>query len=298
MSAVQVDRNCSPATPLPTLEKYAPQASANGQSIVSISPTYHRWFLKQWFERSLAATGLVLTGPLLLLLIVLIRLTSRGPALYWQERVGLCGRVFRMCKLRSMTMDAEEWTGAVWAQENDPRVTKIGRVLRKFHLDELVQLWNIARGEMSFIGPRPERPEIALELSEEIPGYEHRWTVLPGVTGLAQVNLSPDQTVNCVRKKIELDLEYIFTAEPFLDMRIMGCTILKMIGCPQKIAAKLLRVARSPEPVLPSFPVVAEGSFNSSVNDSRISTFGFHKPENLPYFAEETVDSPTLCSRN
>ena len=190
-----------------------------------------------------------MTSPLLAVLVVLVRTTSKGPAIYQQERVGLGGRVFRMYKLRTMVQDAEEWTGAVWAMENDPRVTHVGRILRKLHLDELVQLWNICCGEMSFVGPRPERPEIAKDLCDEIPGYEHRLTVLPGVTGLAQVNLSPDQTIDCVRRKIELDLEYIFTAEPTLDVRILGCTILKMAGVPRRLAATVLGIVRTPDPV-------------------------------------------------
>jgi len=227
-------------------EEFDAEVQVSGRSIVSLSPTYHRWLLKRWFERSLAAAGLVVASPLLLLLIVLVRRSSPGAAIYSQDRVGLCGRAFRMFKLRSMVENAEEWTGAVWAIENDPRVTPIGNFLRKFHLDELPQLWNIACGQMSFVGPRPERPQISEGLSEEIPGYQHRLTVLPGVTGLAQVNLSPDQTVGCVRRKIELDLEYIFTAEPSLDLRILGCTSLKMLGVPRETATKLLGVTRMP----------------------------------------------------
>ncbi len=220
--------------------------SSVGPCIVSLTPTYHRWQIKQFLERFVAAVGLALVSPLLIVLIALIRCTSRGNAIFWQERVGLAGRRFFMCKLRSMSNDAEEWTGAVWAQENDPRITLLGRFLRKSHLDELPQLWNIACGQMSFVGPRPERPGIVKELAEDIPGYEHRLAVLPGVTGLAQVNLPPDQTVDCVRQKIELDLEYIYTAEPSLDMRIIACTLLKMVGIPRKLATKTLGVSRTP----------------------------------------------------
>ena len=227
---------------------------------VSFLPGYHCWLLKRWFERSIAIAGLALISPLLLLLAVLVRITSKGAAFLWQERVGQGGRVFRMLKLRSMFEDAEQWTGAVWALEDDPRVTLVGHYLRTLHLDELPQLWNIAWGEMSFIGPRPERPEFVEELSEQIPGYKLRLSVLPGVTGLAQVNLPPDQTHDCVRRKIELDLEYIFTAEPTLDFRIMGCTLLKMLGVSRERATRLCWVFREPCLVLSETPTGVESA--------------------------------------
>lgn len=221
--------------------KQSPLAARN---LILFSPGYHRWFVKRWCERLLAWSSIIVIGPILLLLAVLIRATSSGKAFLWQERVGLGGRVFQIVKLRSMFEDAEQWTGAVWALEDDPRITPLGRYLRKLHLDELPQIWNVARGEMSFIGPRPERPIFVNTLIGQIPGYECRLAVLPGVTGLAQISLPPDQTPDCVRRKIELDLEYIFTAEPSLDLRIIFCTILKMIGVPRVLAAKLSCICR------------------------------------------------------
>lgn len=216
------------------------------RNLVLFSPGYHRWFVKRWFERLIAWSSIIVVGPILLLLAILIRATSSGRAFLWQERVGLGGRVFRMLKLRSMFEDAEQWTGAVWALEDDPRVTPVGHYLRLLHLDELPQIWNVARGDMSFIGPRPERPEFVDSLIDQIPGYECRLAVLPGVTGLAQVNLPPDQTPDCVRRKIELDLEYIFTAEPSLDLRVILCTFLKMFGVSRERAAKLANIYREP----------------------------------------------------
>lgn len=196
--------------------------------------------------------GIILLSPLLVSLVAIVRATSKGPALLWQERVGLNGQVFQIVKLRSMYEDAEQWSGAVWASEDDPRITPVGWYLRKLHLDELPQLWNVAKGEMSFIGPRPERPEFVDDLIEQIPGYACRLAVLPGVTGLAQVNLPADQTSDCVRRKIELDLEYIFTAEPSLDFRIAICTVLKMLAMPRERSAKLSYIFREPSklPVL------------------------------------------------
>lgn len=248
VSTCQMERNASALYLSRTNEIASHDTFALPQSISSLSPSYHRWRVKRWLERMLAVVGLVVTSPFMLLLVLAVRANSRGGAIYWQERLGLNGHVFEICKLRTMVEDAEQWTGAVWAQRDDPRATSLGRLLRRCHLDELPQLWNIALGQMSFIGPRPERPEIATELASEIPGFAHRLAVLPGVTGLAQVNLMPDETVDCVRRKLELDLEYVFTAEPFLDLRILGCTVLKMMGVPQRMAARLFRVSRTPAP--------------------------------------------------
>lgn len=248
MSTCQMERNVSAPYINRATDLASPDMQVFPQSISSLSPSYHRWRLKRWLERMSAIAGLVITSPLMLLLILVVRANSKGAAIYRQARLGLNGRVFEICKLRTMVEDAEQWTGAVWAQRDDPRATGVGRFLRRCHLDELPQLWNIAAGHMSFIGPRPERPEIAKELASEIPGFAHRLAVLPGVTGLAQVNLLPDETVDCVRRKLELDLEYVFTAEPLLDLRILGCTVLKMLGVPQRTAARVFRVNRTPAP--------------------------------------------------
>jgi hypothetical protein len=153
-----------------------------------------------------------------------------------------------------MFQDAEQWTGAVWAMEDDPRITPVGKILRKLHLDELPQLWNIAKGEMTLVGPRPERPSIIEELTQEIPGYRWRLAVLPGVTGLAQVNLPPDQTFDCVRRKLELDLEYVFTAEPWMDIRIVACTVLRMLAIPREWVTRLLGLYRDPDDGVPLRP--------------------------------------------
>lgn len=229
----------------------------------------------------MAWLGIIVLSPLLLLLVLIVRATSKGPALLWQERVGLNGHLFRIVKLRSMYEDAEQWTGAVWASEDDPRITPVGRYLRKLHLDELPQLWNVALGEMSFIGPRPERPEFVDELIEQIPGYEGRLAVLPGVTGLAQVNLPPDQTSDCVRRKIELDLEYIFTAEPSLDLRIAVCTMLKMLGVPRERSARLSHIFREPSkmpsPLVAAKPPQTSASFNDGENAEALAVPGSSK---------------------
>lgn len=191
----------------------------------------------------LATAGLFLLSPILLLIAILIRLTSRGPVIYAQTRVGLDrrwretlalrerrhedlgGQVFTMFKFRTMRVDAERFSGAVWAQENDPRVTPLGRILRKFRLDELPQLWNIVRGDMNIVGPRPERPSIVARLREDIPEYRFRHRVKPGLTGLAQINQHYDQCLEDVRGKVRWDLEYIRRQGLWLDIRIMVRTV-------------------------------------------------------------------------
>ncbi len=199
-------------------------------------------------ERVLAALLLVLAAPILGLLMLAIRLSSRGPAIYRQRRVGWRGRIFVMYKLRTMHCDAELRTGPVWADANvDPRTTPVGRWLRHLHLDELPQLYNIVRGEMSFVGPRPERPEFVVLLSEQIPGYLDRLCVLPGVTGLAQVNLPADTDVNSVRRKLVLDKEYIDSAGLLMDARIIVCTILRLIGLRGGRAVSLMGLTRTVE---------------------------------------------------
>jgi lipopolysaccharide/colanic/teichoic acid biosynthesis glycosyltransferase len=187
---------------------------------------YFRW--KGVLDRVVAALLLLPGLPMIGGLLLLVRLTSRGPGIYRQVRVGKNGRLFRMYKIRTMRCDAEAKTGPVWTKARDPRITRIGRVLRKLHLDELPQLFNVLRGEMSLIGPRPERPEFVEVLAEQIPGYLDRLLVCPGVTGLAQVNFAPDTDLNSVRRKLVLDLQYIAGASPLLDMRLFVCTSGRM----------------------------------------------------------------------
>ncbi|MDD5669893.1 MAG: sugar transferase, partial [Candidatus Omnitrophica bacterium] len=148
----------------------------------------------------LAVIGLALATPLLAFAAVLIKIDSAGPIVYRQNRVGKRGKIFRIYKLRSMRLDAEKGTGAVWAKKNDPRITKIGKFLRKSHIDEIPQLINVLRGEMSIVGPRPERQEMVRDLKELIHDYEARLQIKPGITGLAQVRHKYDETIEDVRK--------------------------------------------------------------------------------------------------
>ena len=187
-------------------------------------------FLKRVFDYSVASVLLVLTIPLMALCAVLVRLTSRGPAFYSQQRVGQFGRVFTIHKLRTMYHHCERHTGPTWSVPGDPRVTPVGRVLRAIHVDELPQLVNVLRGQMSLIGPRPERPEIAAQLARSIPDYNARSAVLPGITGHAQVHLPPDTSVADVRDKVRLDRYYLGRLSLGFDLVTLARTGLKVVG--------------------------------------------------------------------
>ena len=190
-----------------------------------------------------AGVGLGLALPLMLLIAVLIKLTSRGPVLFTQTRVGLDrralsraggntrrridlgGRAFTMYKFRTMRAAPENGARQVWAVPDDDRVTPVGRVLRKFRLDELPQLINVLKGDMNIVGPRPEQPAIFVYLREQIEGYQRRQRVRPGITGWAQVNQGYDTSIDDVRRKVRYDLEYIRRQSPFEDLKIMAHTL-------------------------------------------------------------------------
>jgi lipopolysaccharide/colanic/teichoic acid biosynthesis glycosyltransferase len=204
------------------------------------TPAGHYTRIRQIPERLAASLLLVASLPILGLLVVLIRITSRGPAIFRQTRVGRHGTHFVLYKLRTMRLDAEVGSGPVWSQPGDPRVTPLGKFLRWSHLDELPQLVNVLRGEMSLIGPRPERPEFTAMLAEQIPGYLGRLAVPPGITGLAQVVLPPDSSLESVQAKLELDLAYIQRAGCRLDLQILCCTALRLLGIRNRFARRLL----------------------------------------------------------
>ena len=204
---------------------------AHDKPNLEITPTAY-FSRKELAERAFAAVMLIPCSILIAGLVVLVRLTSRGPGIYRQERIGRNGKRFMMYKIRTMRVNAEENTGAVWSPRSDPRITWVGRVLRRLHLDEFPQVFNVVRGDMSLIGPRPERPEFVEILNKKVPGYSLRHKVKPGITGLAQINLPPDVNLNCVRRKLTLDLEYIKTARFSLDFRMFLCSSLALIGIP------------------------------------------------------------------
>lgn len=210
----------------------------------AVRPLRHRWYLscKYAADFVLAALLTVPAVPLILVAALLVKLTSRGPAFYTQTRVGEDGRLFPIWKIRSMIHNCESLTGPRWSMPGDPRVTRVGAFLRASHLDELPQLLNVLRGEMSLIGPRPERPEFVPELERELPGYWQRLTIRPGVTGLAQVQLPPDSDLTSVRRKLAHDLYYIRHLSPWLDLRLLLCTGAYALGLPFGVAGKLLDI--------------------------------------------------------
>ncbi|MBA2355201.1 MAG: TIGR03013 family PEP-CTERM/XrtA system glycosyltransferase [Acidobacteria bacterium] len=181
--------------------------------------------LKRGFDIVLALVALVLALPIMLVVAILVKRTSPGPALYHQERVGQNGTLFTVHKFRSMRQDAEARSGAVWAQKNDPRVTPVGQFLRKARLDELPQLWNVLWGSMSFVGPRPERPQFVQQLSEQIPYYRQRHVVKPGVTGWAQVMYSYGASVEDAIEKLQYDLFYIKHLTVAFDVFVLFKTV-------------------------------------------------------------------------
>ncbi len=176
-----------------------------------------------------ALMGLVVAAPLMLLTALAVRLTSPGPVLYRQVRVGMGGKPFVLFKFRSMRSDAEAATGAVWAVKNDPRVTPVGRIIRKIRFDELPQLFNVLKGEMSIVGPRPERPEFVKTLVEQIPYYRQRHAVRPGITGWAQINYKYGDTLEDTIVKLEYDLYYIKHISVSLDAYIIFHTLKAML---------------------------------------------------------------------
>lgn len=207
-------------------------------------PRRYRWYprYKNALDFICALVMLVMAAPVIALAALVIKLTSRGPAFYSQTRVGRHGRLFTIWKLRTMVDNCESLTGPRWALPGDPRVTRIGSWLRLSHLDELPQLINVLAGQMSLIGPRPERPEFLPELARAMPTYCQRLAVRPGVTGLAQVQLPADTDLHSVRRKLAHDLFYIQRLSPWLDFRILLCTALYAAGIPFRIAGRLLQV--------------------------------------------------------
>lgn len=196
---------------------------------------------------TIAVVALVVLAPLFLLLAILVKLTSRGPVFYTQTRVGidrrsarttapshrriqdLGGHIFTIYKFRTMFVNAEHLSGAVWASREDPRVTPIGKMMRKYRLDELPQLINILTGDMNLVGPRPERPSIFMKLRREIPGYANRQRAKPGITGLAQINQHYDMSLDDVRNKLRFDLIYLSRQGVVEDLKIMLKTVPVML---------------------------------------------------------------------
>jgi lipopolysaccharide/colanic/teichoic acid biosynthesis glycosyltransferase len=175
-------------------------------------------------HRLVALLAAILCAPLALVTAVLIKLDSSGPVFYKQERVGKGGRTFTLFKFRSMRTDAEA-SGPVWASKTDTRTTRVGRIIRKIRVDEVPQFWNILRGEMNFVGPRPERPHFVSQLAREIPYYQQRHLIAPGLTGWAQIKYPYGASIEDARQKLQYDLFYVKNQSLILDAIIMFETV-------------------------------------------------------------------------
>jgi exopolysaccharide biosynthesis polyprenyl glycosylphosphotransferase len=172
---------------------------------------------------------LVLTLPLNILVAFAIKIDSKGPILFKQERIGMNNKNFTIYKFRSMYLDAEKTTGPVWSTKDDPRVTGVGKIMRKLRIDEIPQFFNVLKGEMSLVGPRPERPYFVERLSEQIPYYRRRLKVRPGITGWAQVKHKYDESIEDVKVKLRYDLFYIENMSLRMDLKILARTILVVL---------------------------------------------------------------------
>jgi lipopolysaccharide/colanic/teichoic acid biosynthesis glycosyltransferase len=225
----------------------APAPTVGSASLEAFEPAARSEVVSRAFNVSVAVAALVLVSPLMLLTALLVKLTSRGPVLYTQTRVGidrrwnrtralherrredLGGTPFTIYKFRSMRADAEKDGVAVWATANDDRVTAVGRLLRQTRLDELPQLFNVLRGDMNIVGPRPERPSIFVRLREQVDSYAVRQRVRPGITGLAQISSSYDTNLDDVRRKVAFDVAYMQRQSLLTDITIMLKTVPVML---------------------------------------------------------------------
>ncbi|MFX0195928.1 MAG: TIGR03013 family XrtA/PEP-CTERM system glycosyltransferase [Candidatus Hodarchaeota archaeon] len=191
--------------------------------------TTYRNLVKTAMDFFLSVFGLILLLPIMALTALAIKLDSSGPVFYQQERMGKNGKIFLLLKFRSMKDNAERETGPVWAAEKDKRVTRVGKIIRKLRLDEIPQMINVLRGEMSFVGPRPERPHFVKHLQDEIPFYQKRHAVKPGITGWAQIEYTYGASTNDALEKLKYDLYYIKNISLFFDMNIIFQTIRSVL---------------------------------------------------------------------
>ncbi len=200
-----------------------------------VSPVPYRR-LKRAFDLTGAILLSLVLVPVIVFVAILVRLTSRGPAFYTQTRLGQFGTPFVIYKIRTMYNKVESKSGVVWSTKGDKRITPVGKILRKLHIDEFPQLLNILKGEMSIVGPRPERPEFFPILNQTVPNYLHRLVVKPGVTGLAQAYLPPDESIETVRRKQIYDLHYVRSFTFLLDLRLVIMTAIQAAGVPHTLA--------------------------------------------------------------
>ena len=227
----------------PQQASIAPHAPYESRRMPATHARYRYFATKYRIERLLGLGLLLPAFPLIVICWSAVKLTSRGPGIYRQTRVGHEGKLFQVLKLRTMRVDAEK-EGPQWSAKGDSRITRLGKILRKLHLDELPQLVNVVKGEMVLVGPRPERPEFVALLSDAIPGYERRLSVKPGITGMAQINLPPDTDLRSVERKQVLDLYHIENANLWLEKRMVMLTALRVFSISNDRLTKIMGLDR------------------------------------------------------
>jgi lipopolysaccharide/colanic/teichoic acid biosynthesis glycosyltransferase len=237
----------------------------NGRAVGARIADRPTWWegAKRALDFSFSLILLLLVLPVLMLIGLLVKLTSRGPVLYTQTRTGKGGQPYTIFKIRTMVHDCESKTGARWACAGDTRITLLGRLLRRTHMDELPQLWNVLRGEMSLVGPRPERPEFVVQLERVFPDYRKRLLVLPGITGLAQIQLPADMDLESVRRKLVYDLYYVERRTLWLDVRIIFITACKVVSIPFALLRPVLQI--------PSGNGVEDGRYGISYDERAVA---------------------------
>ncbi|MDR3234801.1 MAG: sugar transferase [Planctomycetaceae bacterium] len=234
-------------------------------------PAVSSWFhLKGLLDIPLSVLLVIPALPIMLAAVIIVKLTSKGPGIYKQVRSGINGKVFTIYKIRSMRANAEAATGAVWCARKDNRITAVGKIIRTMHIDELPQLFNVIRGDMSLVGPRPERPEFVSELEKRIDVYAYRLNVKPGITGLAQLNQASDVDLNDVRRKLVYDFEYIEHASPIMDLMLIFCTSLKVVKMCNPFVLSLFRLRRSVK-TMPWAAVIQAEMSNPLHGEERLS---------------------------
>jgi lipopolysaccharide/colanic/teichoic acid biosynthesis glycosyltransferase len=221
------------STVIPEIGEVAAMTAVRNNNYESIKP---------WLDRVLALPLLLITSPIILFFRLVMRWDTGGSGIYAQDRLGLGGKVFTIYKIRTMYKDSERHSGATWSLPGDPRITPIGRILRWCHIDELPQLVNVLKGEMSLVGPRPERPELIPPLERAFPEYRQRLLVRPGLTGLAQVQQPPDTSLSSVGRKLNYDLCYVERMSFWLDIRLILGTVLKCAGVPFTWIGRILQL--------------------------------------------------------
>lgn len=290
--AMQLDNHrMRPALAAPLRGNYCESYATESHS----RPTSLQMMMKDVFDRGVALAGLIVAAPIMAVVAILVRCTSSGPAIYAQLRIGYHGKLFHCYKFRSMYHNCEKTSGAVWAARNDSRITPLGKILRATYLDELPQLFNVLMGEMSLVGPRPERPEITAKLRRQFPhDYYKRLLVKPGITGLAQINQHSDLDIADVRRKLHYDLLYVRQMSLWLDIKTIIGTVSPIVTRSHQSPQRRRSAAAGKAFGAPA-PHIAIVADNVAVADSQ--QIGIEDTVRIDLSACETQTAPAIKSK-